>query len=63
MSEVIKIHKPKPQTHLPAEEQAAREQRSEIAKSHDLPGTRQPIKRRAAAPRVRHTPAPTPRPS
>ncbi len=59
MKEVVKINTPKPETHLVPEEQAARERRDATVRPANLPGTRQPTKRRANAPTVRHTPAPT----
>lgn len=52
MKAVIKIHHPKVETRLPAEEQAARQRRAAAA-TPALPGTRQPFKTRASAPSIR----------
>ena len=58
MKAVVKIHHPKPETRLPAVEQAARERRAGTARTTSLPGTRQPTPRRAAAPRARTSTTP-----
>ncbi len=54
MTEQIIIHKAKPETRLAPEERAARDHRAGIATVANLPGTRQPFKRRATAPTVHH---------